>query len=596
MRKRALALITLTVALIVLITISFNVKTVRASNDDDYTVERIDHRIEVLYNGYVFINDTVQIVGNASAGTAVLDSFRIGFPYKYGQQALQCIAYDASGSFNATLDVPLENRLGFYAVEIDFSPRLLNISKGSSNVFNVGFILSNNLVNAYGSNSYMVDFPAYPSLAKTVANCSATIVFPGDVGNVTVSRDEETSSNTVYARENLPAFTYSPANVTFSITGEKLQLLDVKGLNREISINGLGEIVGSDDYYMTSKEPDEITVVEVVLPQNSSDVKAYDQFGRKFATDPTLVTGTNVSSLYRVAFTLPVEAYKSTKFTIKYSLPTQLIDTQEGANRFNVTLPLFQHVNYFIDNASVTVVLPEGARMLNSEDTIFGDAYIITKGVFQDAVTINMQGISILADVFPSENILQIVYEYNPLWLSFRPTLWVLALATVGCAVAFIWKRPRAPASIAVPTVTVKLQPEYIRSFVSSYEEKRKTMSELDSLENMVQKGRVPRRRYKVRRKTLEMRLSTLSKGLEESKDKLRSAGGKYADLMRQLEVAETEINEGEANIKSIEARHSRGEISLETYRKLLGDYQHRKETANTTVSGILLRLREELR
>jgi chromosome segregation ATPase len=147
-----------------------------------------------------------------------------------------------------------------------------------------------------------------------------------------------------------------------------------------------------------------------------------------------------------------------------------------------------------------------------------------------------------------------------------------------------------------VPTVTVKLQPEYIRSFVSSYEEKRKIMSELDSLENMVQKGRVPRRRYKVRRKTLETRLSTLSKGLEESKDKLRSAGGKYADLMRQLEVAETEINEGEANIKSIEARHSRGEISLETYRKLLGDYQHRKETANTTVSGILLRLREELR
>jgi len=87
-----------------------------------------------------------------------------------------------------------------------------------------------------------------------------------------------------------------------------------------------------------------------------------------------------------------------------------------------------------------------------------------------------------------------------------------------------------------------------------------------------------------------------LSKSLSESGEKLRVAGGKYADLMRQLEIAETEINEVEANIRSIEARHNRGEISLEAYRKLLGDYQHRKDVANTTISGTLLRLREELR
>jgi hypothetical protein len=65
---------------------------------------------------------------------------------------------------------------------------------------------------------------------------------------------------------------------------------------------------------------------------------------------------------------------------------------------------------------------------------------------------------------------------------------------------------------------------------------------------------------------------------------------------MRQLEIAETEINEVEANIKSIEARHSRGELSLEAHRKLLSDYQRRKEGAGTTINGILLRLREEIR
>ena len=76
----------------------------------------------------------------------------------------------------------------------------------------------------------------------------------------------------------------------------------------------------------------------------------------------------------------------------------------------------------------------------------------------------------------------------------------------------------------------------------------------------------------------------------------MRSAGGHYASLMRELEVAETGMNEYEANVKTIEARHSRGELSLEAYRKLLGDYQRRKERSEATINGVLLRLREEIR
>jgi len=76
----------------------------------------------------------------------------------------------------------------------------------------------------------------------------------------------------------------------------------------------------------------------------------------------------------------------------------------------------------------------------------------------------------------------------------------------------------------------------------------------------------------------------------------MHTAGGRYTDLMHQLEVAETEVNEVEANIKSIKARHSRGELSLEAYRRLLTDYQRRQEKAQTAINGILLRLREEIR
>ncbi|MEM3054978.1 MAG: GDP-mannose 4,6-dehydratase, partial [Candidatus Bathyarchaeia archaeon] len=115
------------------------------------------------------------------------------------------------------------------------------------------------------------------------------------------------------------------------------------------------------------------------------------------------------------------------------------------------------------------------------------------------------------------------------------------------------------------------------------------------AVEAGVRKGRIPRRRYKVQKKTLETRLNTLTRNIDDLKQKLWAAGGRYADLMRQLEVAEAEINEVEADIRSIEMRHRRGELSLEAYRKLLGDYERRKGNAETKINGILVRLREEI-
>jgi chromosome segregation ATPase len=139
----------------------------------------------------------------------------------------------------------------------------------------------------------------------------------------------------------------------------------------------------------------------------------------------------------------------------------------------------------------------------------------------------------------------------------------------------------------------VRFRSEDVRSFVDAYEEKMKIISEIESLKIRARKGKIPRRRYRVRRKTLETRLNTLFRNLSELKEKISAAGGSYRDLMRRLEVAETEINEIKANITSIEARHRRGELSLGAYRKLLGDYERRREEAETTINGILIRLRE---
>jgi chromosome segregation ATPase len=135
-----------------------------------------------------------------------------------------------------------------------------------------------------------------------------------------------------------------------------------------------------------------------------------------------------------------------------------------------------------------------------------------------------------------------------------------------------------------------------VRAFTEAYDDKARVASELKALETRAQKGRIPRRRYKVQKRTLEVRLDNIDKNIAELKKTFRSAGGVYAGLVRQLDIAENELAEVEAGIGAIEVRHRRGELPLQAYKKSLASYERRKEKAEATINGILLRIREEIR
>lgn len=572
MKTTAFACILLTVTMMVFASFLSNMKAVQAQSD--YTIEHVNHEITVLYNGYVLINDTITI--NVT-GQAPADFF-IGFPYKYGQHLLRSVAHNASGFFPLTLNVPLGDRVGFYAVKIDFN-------QGAPQVFSVEFVLSNSLLVQDSENAtrFTLGFPAYPSLVKPAAVCNGSIVLPEDAVFVYGAPGGQT-----YGKENLPEFTDSPGLAAFTSSVDKVRVMDIEEFSSEIRITELGEIDCTDTYYLTNKATEALNFTDIVLPSNAFSVTSQNQLGRKMA-GPTQID--QLTNRYRVTFESPVETNKSFGFSVGYILPGNYT-VQRDTNSYLFNISMFQHLNYYVAQASVSFIMPEGARMVSLEDTLVGDAFSLSRDVYQETATI-AKGSVISLDSFNAE----ILYNYNPLWLSFRPTMWVWALAIVGCIVAVAWRRPKAAvARLPASAVVVKIGAEYLKSFVESYEEKMKIVLELDSLEARVSKGRIPRRRYKVLRKTLETRLGTLDRDLAESKDRLRAAGGKYSDLMRQLEISEAEINEAETNVKSIEARHAGGELSLEAYRKLQSDYQRRKEGAETTIKGILLRLREEIR
>jgi hypothetical protein len=572
-KRTAWPFIALIVGMVILTSTSFAFGIARAN--PDYSIQRVSHTVQVLYNGYVLINDTVEVSGQVSG------SFLMGFPHKYGPQILGVFAYDADDNFTfpVSLDVPLEDHVGFYGVEIDFSQK-------TPQVFTVQFVLSNDLLvqDTQNSTVFTLDFPAFPSLTQPAAVCNASVVLPEGAQYLAGTVDQF-----IYSKENLSAFTYNASSVTFMVDSNLVQIFDITRLDREITVNEFGEISGSDSYYLTNKGPKAISLVDVVLPANVSDLNAQDQFGRRMESPASIYAQPN---WYEINLTLPMDVGRNTTFTVSYDLPSEVyVEALGEANTYAVNITLFSNLGYYVDQVNVDFVLPEGARLVSYTDTPSGGLYDIGKGVFQETVTVSRQGVFSL-----NSFTVGIAYEYNPLWLAFRPTLWVWTIAIVVCGFAVVWQRSKAPVGIALPAAVSMIRPEFLKSFVDEYEEKMKIVFEIDSLEARVQKGRIPRRRYKVQRRTLETRLSALSRSLTEVKGRMRSAGGHYADLMRQLEVAETELSDVEANVKSIEARYGRGEVSLEAYHKLSGDYQRKKERAESAINGILLRLREEIR
>ena len=563
MKKTAITFIILALTMAVLALASFNIASARASSD--YSIQNVNHTVRVLYNGYVLINDTIAISGQT-------DSFLLGFPHAFGPNVIKAIAYstnDMSNMFPVELNVPLEDRVGFYGVKVDF----LGVTP---QVFSVVFVLSNNLLLQNADNFTLV-FPAFPSLTETAPVCNCSVVIPGaEYLNGTIS-------SFTYNAENLSAFTYNTSQVVFSLSQENVQIFEITRLTRDVSVDAFGQPSVSDTYYITNNSTQTMSVTDVVVPPNASNVGARDNLER-----PLVVTEID-STDYQINFTLTVDPNGGTQFTVNYNLPSSVYVAKQS-NNFTLNMTFFQDTNSYIDQASVSFVLPDGARMSSFVTTSAGNSYGVNHGVFQDTMTVNEQNV-ISLDSFT----VNLSYGYNPLWLAFGPTMWIWALAIVGSVVVVVWKRPKAPIEAAGPSTTLRLRSEDARSFVDAYDEKMKIEGEIDALEARVQKGRIPRRRYKVQKKTLEIRLSTLDRTLAEAGGKMHSAGGHYSDLMRQLEVAETEIDEAEVNMKSIEVRQNRGEISLETYRKLQGDYERRKDRAKTTINGILLRLREEI-
>ncbi|UCE58035.1 MAG: hypothetical protein JSW19_02260, partial [Candidatus Bathyarchaeota archaeon] len=357
----------------------------------------------------------------------------------------------------------------------------------------------------------------------------------------------------------------------FALPRPEIEFNEIK---REITLDQWGSIHIRNAFSITSIG-NSTSIVKVGFPEGAYDFAARDGMGRiETLTENETVTVNLRETLH---------TNETCKFYLSHSIPWEKYVSQQDGLNYNLNLTLFERFNWTIGKLTVSITLPKGAEFQSSSPL---SPSSIERGVFQETITFAF------FNVTPFENLnSDITYEYLVFWASFYPTLWIGVLIIIASAIAFFWRAPKSP---TVPMVPVP--PEDLRSYTKAYEGKTRILSELESMERKLRRGKIPRRRYKVRKKMLGGRLSTISRDLSVLQRKIGAAGPKYANIMRQIEVAETTLEGMEKDIRRVEARYRRGEISKGAYGKLLDEYNRRMERARTTIDGVLLRLREEIR
>lgn len=582
LNKRSFSVL-LVFSLLLFLTMALSITNLKAAYaQESSSIEvKVDHQTIVHDGGLVTIKDTVTL-----SKTGELRDFSIGFPYKYKSNVYYVFAYESQNpEQRLTLDLDAGlGTTGFYGVRVDFG-REINLTQLGSYSFTVVFeFLDLITVASPKSETFDLDFPVYPSLAQNASSCKTTIVLPSNT-NVTSSSHSfsQTTSDVLSLplKEPLDAFTFETGTITFKPIGS-FSLLEVNEVRRNIVVQEWNALFVSDFYTTTNKAAKETSTLWALLPQDASDVYAKDELGNELTFTKQTVNGA-IKAI--ITLKTAVKPHETAHVLVAFKLPWKNYVVEGGWGDFSLNFELFKPMNLTVRKLTVTIDLPEGAKFQSSNVAIQPD--IAQVGIYKETPIFTLSNVSSYQDLN-----FTVRYRHVIFWSSFRPTLWTGALVIFIGAVAFLWQIRRAP--IPIPTA-LPIRPEELRNYVRTYEEERKILQERESLEVKARKGKIPRRLYRVRSRTLESRLSVLSRDLATLREKIRAAGPRYAEMMRQIEVAETELQGVEADIRRTEARYRRGEISAAAYHKLLEDSYRRRDRAKTNIDGVLLRLREEI-
>lgn len=544
----------------------------------------VDRRIDFLSGGYIMINDTIIFSWNISESglqtTSALTSYTVGLPRNYSNSLVYYSAHDAEGDLSIRV---LEDNGGFQWLEISFPKPITPTNDNRTYNFTVTFILSD-LIRSETGRVFRSEFPLYPSLREEIDYCNVTVVFPPDA---TVTQDNypseiflnKTDDHKIISNFTSPLMAYANISSWVEFSSTTFGLLKFLDIKREISIDSWGRISVTDFYEISVVN---IDTIKLSLPAGASEISVYDAYGQ-YESDKIDIFEGNESVSVKVTLNEKLRDYGGGKIAVVYALPFSRYIIRGGWQSYLMNISLTKPDEWVIERMIAIVNLPEGANFIQEGH----EGLIFTRvGLFQERATAEYYRVT----RYQSLN-LSISYQYMILWAALRPTILASFIAAIiGLAIVAIRFTGEVKATVPTPVSS-----EILRKFIEAYEERMRIISEIEDLDQQSRRGKISRRHYRLQRKFLEERLSTIQKSVSELRREIESAGGRYIDMIRRLEAADADIEVAKRSIAEVEVRYARGEISAETYRRLVEEYRRKMRELETVIDGVLLSLKEEI-
>jgi len=429
----------------------------------------------------------------------------------------------------------------------------------------------------------IVNFPLYPSLSSNISTCEIEVRLPK--GAAPTNIETEIFSTSVidgtyvlsHSRVSLAPFQTKEATIVYSAGTSSNLIVRCEKLQRVMNLTPPSKMKIQDTYTLLNLGS-ELTSYAVKIPINSFDISVEEYLG-KLAFNSETVEKEGYAKVGIVP-RINIRTNERWSFTLEYSLPLkEYVETGTGDSLYLKYLFL-SNFGFTVRQLEVTVILPEGGEYSASTPA---PNTMKKVGLFIQEVFYKRENATILDNLS-----LHLTYTYNYLWTAFRPTLWSILLV-LGAAGAYQILRSRKQKELEVSEDRLPL-----RRFVELYEEKLPLSAEGDKLDEDIDERRISRSDYNKKREMLDSRISKVESLLKTLRDRIKHETPQFEKVVREIEIAEVEIETEKTNLRELETRlRSRG-ITRDAYRRLRQEYLGRIRRARSRIERAILTLREE--
>jgi hypothetical protein len=542
-----------------------------AETESEYVVD-IDRVVNIGNWGLVTINDTVTVRNNS---TSLLRDVPLGLPRDYLEGLKYLGATDAQGMV-LTIDRDLDPADGTYWYRVNFAR---SVAYNETYTFKVTSVFTGLLTSVSGG--YQFRFVRNPVLRvrgisealTVVAGFQARIGFPEDLN---MTQSPETEAMQMHGTLG-PVEPYTAKPLVLNMTNPEQQIVRVLRAERLVSIDADGKLRVSDTYDFESLAGS-VSQVELTLPENSTDVMAYDSIGRLW-DDPKRGPNISVSPRYSGG----IGANRTFSFTVKYTLQSQAYLKQKswwGSCSFKFALASSPK-DWVVEKLRTVIVMPSGlhARSVSPSPSS------TSVSLFQSEFEYELNDVTAYTELA-----LDLEYDYVPFWSGSLLVFWTLMAELAVVALVIVARLRRPPAlKMLVPT-------ESLKEFVEFYDGRTALRNELERMTEDLTRGALNKHEYRRRRKTIELRMSEMDRALQPLRQELKAFHPRYNEILLRMEKAEGEIDTSRLSEDHFRSQYRTGRISKEAFEIELRDLNRRADKAKEVIETSLVTLREEAR